>query len=156
MKTQAKLQGLLTLLVIFSLFLLSKESAQAGVLDSFWTVVYWMGDSLSKTTVGQALERGLDGLLHLFNIELTGHVRPDYWGALTGKLSTKVGFAISNPLNSSQTFRCEVLEPSMVRVSTDSPWKFDQSVTEYLEQCRQQGWEWFKHIMQNSLGVDKR
>lgn len=138
MKVQARLQGTLFLFMFLLLFFRVEGSAWAGVLDSFWNVVYWVGDSLSKTTLGQGLEKGFDGFFSLFNIEIgAGRVVPDYRNALTGTLSTKIGSAFSDPSGINQGFRCEVLQPRMSRTSVGSPWELDKSVKDYMEKCIQ-------------------
>jgi hypothetical protein len=129
-------------IVLFSLmlFLLSltieKTAEAAGFVDTFWSVVYWVGDSLVKTSVGQFLERGVDGFLGLFGVHVTGYVTPDYWGALTGTYSKEIGTSVPIP-GQSRPYECKVLEPRMIRSSTSAAWDYDEFVQSYLKDCYQ-------------------
>jgi hypothetical protein len=140
MMTLDKCKKIVILLILLPTLLAIGNSAEAGVIDTFWTIVYWVGDSLSKTSVGQFLERGFDGFIGLFGVHFTGYVTPDYWGALTGTYSKEIGSSIPLP-GRNKPFICKVFEPRMSRISTSSRWDFDESTKSYLNHCYQQAKE---------------
>lgn len=132
-----KIQSIFLLCLALTLLLLfPQQYATAGAVDAFWSVVYWVGNSLSTTSVGQFVEKGFDGFLGLFGVHLTAHVTPDYWGSLTGTLSKQIGSSFNIP--NGPSLECKVLEPRMRRETTSLPWSFDDSTKDYLESCYDQ------------------
>jgi len=129
-----KNKSIVVVLILIPLFMVIGKSAEAGIIDEFWSIVYWVGDSLSKTSVGQFLERGFDGFFGLFGVHFTGYVTPDYWGALTGIYSKEIGIDVPIP-GRSEHYVCKLLEPRMSRTSISSNWKYDEFVKSYMEEC---------------------
>jgi hypothetical protein len=130
-------KSIVVVLIVTLLFMVIEKSAEAGIIDEFWSIVYWVGGSLSKTSVGQFLERGFDGFFGLFGVHFTGYVIPDYWGALTGTYSKEIGIDV--PISGrSEHYVCKLLQPRMSRASTSSDyWDYDEFVKSYLKECYQ-------------------
>lgn len=129
-------KSIVVILISILLFMVIGKSAEAGIIDEFFSIVYWVGDSLSKTSVGQFLERGFDGFFGLFGVHFTGYVTPDYWGSLTGTYSKEIG--INVPIyGRSEHYVCKLLEPRMSRTSINSNWEYDESVKSYMKECYQ-------------------
>lgn len=119
------------LLASLSLIVGSKP-AVASVGSVFWNVIYWVGDSLAKTSVGQFLEKGFNGIFGFFDIHFGKHISPDYWGALTGSYSSDMGFKVNID---GVDYSCSLPNPRMHRDSVDSPWQLDSFEDTFLRDC---------------------
>ncbi|NJM69264.1 MAG: hypothetical protein HC862_02990 [Scytonema sp. RU_4_4] len=108
------------------------KPAVASVGEIFWNVIYWIGDSLAKTSVGQFIEKGFNAIFSFFDIHFGKHIAPDYWGALTGSYSSDMGFKVNID---GVDYSCNLPNPRMHRDSVDSPWQLDSFEETFLRDC---------------------
>jgi hypothetical protein len=122
---------LITLLISLPIFL-GAEPATAGIFGDifgfFLKLVVGVGRWVGQTVVGGLIENTIDYLTSFLN---PNDVKPDYWGALTGKY-------YGEPLKfvtKDQTTCYPPIPTKMIRDSVESQWRPTSEVKKLIADC---------------------